>query len=652
MLAVAPKLDDSSKLWPRACITEAVPKVLMHVKSGIEFVFASGKSKLFNFIDEFECGKVKRKLQQIGINVVNTLQAAKVAKKMWKKAELSNFEYLMKLNEYSGRSFNNLAQYPVFPWVLRNYETDQLDLNDEENFRDLSLPIGAQEKQGQERCKSKFEVSQQEEKRGYHHGSHYSNGGIVLHFILRIEPFTQQSKNLQGGHFDLPDRMFLSLELAWKSSQEFGGDCKEIVPELFYLPELFGNKNKNEFGIRQNMEKVQGVSLPPWARGSVYKFLQVHQKALESPLVSNKLPDWVNLIFGCHQRGNEARSSFNLFHPVTYDDQYKTFLKEYDESFHVALSQQVLHFGQTPQKLFSKSHGGKKDYKTKELLADRLLRQEPLKPVKLYSADVQALLISSSYVIVVSKNEDSSLKILKFPLNDRVSEIKEVELAQIKTQKRILACLLLESILVICEKSSNCLWFYSITGEFRSKVRVGFSQITCIAGCSILAAGCSDSSLTLVKENNEKLQLFGHFEAIRDITVSERYFSVISCTTKAVLVHDYRSGNILNKIDVSGRKVLCNSFGLIFVKSGLGIEVFFMNGDHVRSILCDGGKKWGVFGDCVWYQRDLSTYVADPYYEDNPLAISQSFSEASLFSYNEKLDVAVWVVENDICKLS
>ena len=652
LLGVAPKLEDSSKLWPRGSVNEVVPKILMHVKSGIEFVFTSGKSKLFNFIDEFECTKVKRKLQQVGINVVNTLQAAKIAKKMWKKAELSNFEYLMKLNEYSGRSFNNLAQYPVFPWILKNFETDKLDLNDEENFRDLSLPIGAQEKQGQERCKNKFDVSQQEEKRGYHHGSHYSNGGIVLHYLLRIEPFTQQSKNLQGGNFDLPDRMFLALDLAWKSSQEYGGDCKEIVPELFYLPEIFCNKNRNEFGIRQNLEQVQGVYLPAWAKDSVYKFLQVHQKALESSLVSQNLPDWINLMFGCQQRGTEARSSFNLFHPVTYDDQYKTFLKEYDESFHFALSQQVLHFGQTPQKLFSKSHGGKKDSKSKDLLSDRLLRQEALKPIKIYSADVQALLISSSYVIVLSKNEENSLKILKFPLNDRLNEIREVEITQIKTPKRILACLLFDSILVICEKLSNCLFFYSITGEFRSKVRVSFSQITCIAGCSILAAGCSDSSLTLVKENNTKLQLFGHFEGIKDITVSERYFSVISCTTKAVLIHDYRSGNILNKIDVSGRKVLCNSFGLIFVKSLQSVEVFFMNGDHVRSILCDDNKKWGAFGDCVWYQKDLNTYVADPYYEDSPSVVSQSFSEARILRYNEKVDVAVWVVENDVYKLS
>lgn len=38
------------------------------------------------------------------------------------RRSLTNFEYLMHLNTISGRSFNDLNQYPVFPWVLRDYQ--------------------------------------------------------------------------------------------------------------------------------------------------------------------------------------------------------------------------------------------------------------------------------------------------------------------------------------------------------------------------------------------------------------------------------------------------------------------------------------------------------------------------------------------------
>ena len=37
----------------------------------------------------------------------------------WVNRQISNFEYLMQLNTIAGRSFNDLSQYPVFPWILQ-----------------------------------------------------------------------------------------------------------------------------------------------------------------------------------------------------------------------------------------------------------------------------------------------------------------------------------------------------------------------------------------------------------------------------------------------------------------------------------------------------------------------------------------------------
>jgi len=62
----------------------------------------------------------------------------------WQRREISNFTYLMSLNTLAGRTYNDLTQYPVFPWILRDYESDQLDLTDPNTFRDLSKPMGAQ----------------------------------------------------------------------------------------------------------------------------------------------------------------------------------------------------------------------------------------------------------------------------------------------------------------------------------------------------------------------------------------------------------------------------------------------------------------------------------------------------------------------------
>lgn len=41
------------------------------------------------------------------------------------------------------RTFQDLTQYPVFPWVINDYACTDLDLNDDRVYRDLRKPMGA-----------------------------------------------------------------------------------------------------------------------------------------------------------------------------------------------------------------------------------------------------------------------------------------------------------------------------------------------------------------------------------------------------------------------------------------------------------------------------------------------------------------------------
>lgn len=63
---------------------------------------------------------------------------------IFQRGEISNFQYLMHLNTLAGRSYNDLMQYPIFPWVLADYASEELDLTSSITFRDLSKPMGAQ----------------------------------------------------------------------------------------------------------------------------------------------------------------------------------------------------------------------------------------------------------------------------------------------------------------------------------------------------------------------------------------------------------------------------------------------------------------------------------------------------------------------------
>lgn len=54
---------------------------------------------------------------------------------LWSSGQITNFEYLTHLNKHAGRSFNDLMQYPVFPFILRDYVSETLDLQDASIYR-------------------------------------------------------------------------------------------------------------------------------------------------------------------------------------------------------------------------------------------------------------------------------------------------------------------------------------------------------------------------------------------------------------------------------------------------------------------------------------------------------------------------------------
>ena len=113
---------------------------------------------------------------------------------------------------------------------------------------------------------------------------------IVSSFLVRLEPFTDYFLRLQGGHFDLPDRMFHSVKEAWLSaSTRNNADVRELIPEFFYLPEFLSNHNKFDLGRKQSGIGLDDVVLPPWARGSQREFVRIHRSALESPYVSSTI---------------------------------------------------------------------------------------------------------------------------------------------------------------------------------------------------------------------------------------------------------------------------------------------------------------------------------------------------------------------------
>ncbi|XP_041515188.1 neurobeachin isoform X5 [Microtus oregoni] len=357
--------------------------------TALEVFMANRTSVMFNFPDQATVKKVVYSLPRVGVGTSYGLpQARRISlatprqlykssnmTQRWQRREISNFEYLMFLNTIAGRTYNDLNQYPVFPWVLTNYESEELDLTLPGNFRDLSKPIGALNPKRAVFYAERYETWEDDQSPPYHYNTHYSTATSALSWLVRIEPFTTFFLNANDGKFDHPDRTFSSIARSWRTSQRDTSDVKELIPEFYYLPEMFVNSNGYHLGVREDEVVVNDVDLPPWAK-KPEDFVRINRMALESEFVSCQLHQWIDLIFGYKQRGPEAVRALNVFHYLTYeasvnlDSITDPVLREIPEAYFIrdphtflltkdfvkAMEAQIQNFGQTPSQLLIEPH--------------------------------------------------------------------------------------------------------------------------------------------------------------------------------------------------------------------------------------------------------------------------------------------------------
>ncbi|XP_029926583.1 WD repeat- and FYVE domain-containing protein 4 [Myripristis murdjan] len=371
----------SCRRWLYEDIKEARFIRFLLEDNAIEFFMKNGHSAFVVFLNKDHVSAYKRlcsvvsSLKGRGVaeviaNARKTPVVGKEALVKWQRGEISNFEYLMHLNTLAGRTYNDLMQYPVFPWVLADYESETLDLTNPATFRDLSKPMGAQTEKRKEMFIQRYQEVESTEGEGdlsaqCHYCTHYSSAIIVSSFLVRMEPFSHTFLALQGG-FDIPERMFHCVKKEWESaSRDTMADVRELIPEFFYLPDFLVNSNHIHLGCLEDGTALGDVVLPPWAKGDPQEFIRIHREALESDYVSSHLHLWIDLIFGHRQQGPAAVESINTFHPYFYARRQRGRQVAADPLIKSTILGYVSNFGQVPKQLFTKPHpprsGSKKE---------------------------------------------------------------------------------------------------------------------------------------------------------------------------------------------------------------------------------------------------------------------------------------------------
>ena len=228
----------------------------------------------------------------------------------WAKSKISNYDYIMLLNTLAGRTLNNLSEYFIFPWIIQDFDKEFLNWLSNSIYRDLSFPIYVCG-DDKEKYKRKYELLDDEK---YHSGTFYSAHTFVCYFLLRLHPFTEIHLEIQGARFDDKARMFNGVKQLSDIKEKF----QEFIPQLFYFPEMFFKLNYILEDNNLDEKIMSDFELPSWSKDDPRKFTLILRKLLENEKVSEKLNNWIDLIFGYRQKSPHAEEVLNTYRKCVY----------------------------------------------------------------------------------------------------------------------------------------------------------------------------------------------------------------------------------------------------------------------------------------------------------------------------------------------
>ena len=374
-------IDQKKKqiIIPLNLIQQMIYRNFLFYTQALEVFLYNGKSYFFNFY-EFKVLesfvrhlKEQYKLYEIKLpEIINDPMEYFINKNYtndWVENRLSTIKYLLLINKFSGRTYNDVSQYLIFPWVLNNYT----DIKNKDNYRKMQYSMATQDEEHLEAIKKEYNKEKDTEKS--HFNYHYSNSSKICLYLLRLNPFTYNQIKL-NGQFDSPDRQIENLQDMCYVLSEFK-ETSELVPEYFFMVECFLNLNFNYFGEKESKEnkKLLNNLKLNIDFSSLLELILFHKNFLNSDEVGININKWIDNIFGENQITSKKNvinkypvGCYSKYVKKEVDDiisdlnRYKQNSKDYSSKVAEALKEikrktdHAYLFGQCPPQLFQKAH--------------------------------------------------------------------------------------------------------------------------------------------------------------------------------------------------------------------------------------------------------------------------------------------------------
>ena len=325
---------------------------------GYEIFLKDGRSYLFNFYNTDEANDFSNCIQSKNkdIKIINEpiyYFEKKDYKTKFKKGEINNFQYLLLINKFSSRTYNNNSQYLVFPIIFMNMKKNIL--------RDLSKAVCLNKEETELellKYKMNFDIMK------CYFNNHYSTSAYVLYYLVRLIPYTYLLIDFQSGKFDVPERIFSNYN-NYYTALITSTENRELIPEFYHNYEFCLNLNYNFIGRMQKDKTLINNFNSNKYKNSV-AFIINHRRYLDNNV--NIVP-WINNIFGYNQI-NDSKELMNIFPLYSYEqfndfDKQLSLIKEklkdkenkYLEIYnHMRSKLAILDLGISPAQLFKTAH--------------------------------------------------------------------------------------------------------------------------------------------------------------------------------------------------------------------------------------------------------------------------------------------------------